>query len=191
VIIYFVDQHYIISSVQEWYMVGIKQRSHIFVFILSDSRRKWFWCSLGWRRPHCDKLSWWESLEKLEFYVKYEFIFSHIENHRYIYYSFSIDSLHQDFGELYEDFKIMWGFMIVTTFLYDSVIGNALSRNPSPGQVVARINILASEGWGSRTLNFFAFSVVWNLRINKCIYNTFLYKGYKRILKVRSLELTV
>jgi hypothetical protein len=36
--------------------------------------------------------------------------------------------------------------MIVTTFLYDSVIGNALSRNPSPGQVVARINILASEG---------------------------------------------
>jgi len=26
------------------------------------------------------------------------------------------------------------------------VIGNALSRNPSPGQVVARVNILASEG---------------------------------------------
>lgn len=26
------------------------------------------------------------------------------------------------------------------------VIGNALTRNPSPGQVVARVNILASEG---------------------------------------------
>lgn len=26
------------------------------------------------------------------------------------------------------------------------VVGNALSRNPKPGQVVARVNILASEG---------------------------------------------
>lgn len=32
---------------------------------------------------------------------------------------------------------------IVTNY---HVIGNALSRNPSPGQVVARVNILASEG---------------------------------------------
>ncbi|XP_020243312.1 protease Do-like 8, chloroplastic [Asparagus officinalis] len=32
---------------------------------------------------------------------------------------------------------------IVTNY---HVVGNALSRNPSPGQVVARVNILASEG---------------------------------------------
>lgn len=45
---------------------------------------------------------------------------------------------------------------MIVTFLYYSVIGNALSRNPSSGQVVARINILASEGWGSRRFYFFA-----------------------------------
>ncbi|KAL5981145.1 Protease Do-like 8, chloroplastic [Asimina triloba] len=38
-------------------------------------------------------------------------------------------------------------FVIFVIILYSCpVVGNALSRNPSPGQVVARVNILASEG---------------------------------------------
>jgi len=35
---------------------------------------------------------------------------------------------------------------VIVTFLYYSVVGNALSKNPKAGEVVARVNILASEG---------------------------------------------
>lgn len=84
--------------------------------------------------------------------------------------------------------QIRWSYLIVT-FLYYSVIGNALSRNPSSGQVVARVNILASDGWGSWRLSLHIMLL--QKIINICISDTFNYKGYKRILRLQSLGLTV
>lgn len=46
------------------------------------------------------------TLSLIQFYAKSELMFSHIENYRHLY-AFSIDSLHQDFSELCENFKIM------------------------------------------------------------------------------------
>lgn len=42
----------------------------------------------------------------------------------------------------------MQHFLITFGFYYLTVIASALARNPSAGQVVARVNILASDGWG-------------------------------------------
>lgn len=84
--------------------------------------------------------------------------------------------------------QIRWSYLIVT-FLYYSVIGNALSRNPSSGQVVARVNILASDGWGSWRLSLHIMLL--QKTINICISDTFNYKGYKRTLRLQSLGLTV
>lgn len=60
-----------------------------------------------------------------------------------------------------------WPFILCT------VIGNALSRNSKPGQVVARVNILASDGW---VLLFSTYSDKLNY-IVKLVY-LWLYRTY-------------